>query len=133
MIVVCGQSGVGKTTLARTLNSAIVLDLDKGCAIEGHPIDVIRPRTWAEVVTLPVSCGPIPRPAGSALLSGVLRRGCRNVWRQCRNWQRYDTLVDSITVAGRLCFSGAYSNLRRVLSGQESWTHAQLTECMDVR
>ena len=50
-IVVCGPSGVGKTTLARTLNpeTTLFMDLEAGdAAIEGYPIDVIRPRTWTE-------------------------------------------------------------------------------------
>ena len=50
-IVVCGASGVGKTTLATTLDpkSTLFMDLEAGdAAIEGHPIDVIRLQTWSE-------------------------------------------------------------------------------------
>mgnify|MGYP003131481286 CR=1 FL=1 len=50
-IVIAGMSGVGKTTLVRTLDSdrTLFMDLEAGdAAIEGWPLDVIRPRTWAE-------------------------------------------------------------------------------------
>lgn len=50
-IVVCGKSGVGKTTLVRTLDiqKTLFMDLEAGdAAIEGVAVDVIRPRTWAE-------------------------------------------------------------------------------------
>ena len=50
-LVVCGQSGVGKTSLARTLDTSktLFMDLEAGdAAIEGVAIDVIRPRTWTE-------------------------------------------------------------------------------------
>ena len=109
-IVVCGQSGVGKTTLARTLNSAstLFLDLEAGdAAIEGHPIDVIRPRTWAECRDL--ACflgGPNPALSEDQPYSQAHYDYVASMFGDSAEiWQRYDTLfVDSITVAGRLCF-----------------------------
>ena len=50
-MVIVGPSGVGKTTLARTLDSkrTLFMDLEAGdAAISGWPIDVIRPKTWQE-------------------------------------------------------------------------------------
>jgi hypothetical protein len=109
-IVVCGQSGVGKTTLARTLNSAstLFLDLEAGdAAIEGHPIDVIRPRTWTECRDL--ACflgGPNPALSEDQPYSQAHYDYVASMFGDSAEiWQRYDTLfVDSITVAGRLCF-----------------------------
>ena len=109
-IVVCGQSGVGKTTLARTLNGAstLFLDLEAGdAAIEGHPIDVIRPRTWAECRDL--ACflgGPNPALSEDQPYSQAHYDYVATMFGDSTEiWQKYDTLfVDSITVAGRLCF-----------------------------
>lgn len=50
-IVIAGQSGVGKTSLVRTLDMSktLFMDLEAGdAAIEGCEVDVIRPRTWQE-------------------------------------------------------------------------------------
>ena len=50
-IVVAGKSGVGKTSLVRTLDMSktLFMDLEAGdAAIEGCEVDVIRPRTWQE-------------------------------------------------------------------------------------
>ena len=50
-IVIGGPSGVGKTTLVRTLpsESTLFMDLEAGdAAIQNWYIDVIRPRTWEE-------------------------------------------------------------------------------------
>ena len=50
-IVSAGRSGVGKTSLVRTLDmeKTLFMDLEAGdAAIEGCEVDVIRPRTWQE-------------------------------------------------------------------------------------
>ena len=109
-IVVCGASGVGKTTLARTLepNSTLFMDLEAGdAAIEGCPIDVIRPQTWAECRDF--ACyigGPNPslsedQPYSQAHYDYV----AQTYGDPSEVMSKFSTIfVDSITVAGRLCF-----------------------------
>ena len=109
-IVVCGASGVGKTTLARTLvpETTLFMDLEAGdAAIEGHPIDVVRPRTWTECRDL--ACflgGSNPSIAEDQPYSQAHYDYVAQLYGDGGDvWQKYDTLfVDSITVAGRLCF-----------------------------
>lgn len=109
-IVVCGQSGVGKTTLAKTLDpgSTLFMDLEAGdSAIEGHPIDVIRPRTWQECRDFACFLG-----GGNPALSEDACYSIAHYESVCQVFgdpqqllSKYDTIfVDSITVAGRLCF-----------------------------
>jgi len=109
-IVICGQSGVGKTTLAKTLNpqTTLFMDLEAGdSAIEGHPIDVIRPRTWQECRDFACFLG-----GGNPSLSDESAYSMAHYDSVCQVFgdptqltQKYDTIfVDSITVAGRLCF-----------------------------
>lgn len=109
-IVVCGQSGVGKTTLAKTLDPATTLfmDLEAGdSALEGHPIDVIRPRTWQECRDFACFLG-----GGNPALSDESCYSIAHYQAVCQVYgdpherlSKYDSIfVDSITVAGRLCF-----------------------------
>jgi hypothetical protein len=104
-----GKSGIGKTSLLWTLDPAATLfmDLEAGdLAIEGWPGDTIRPRTWAECRDFAVFIGgPNPalrddQPYSQAHFAAVCERfGDRSVL------DRYQTIfIDSITVAGRLCF-----------------------------
>ena len=109
-IVICGQSGVGKTTLAKTLNpqTTLFMDLEAGdSALEGHPIDVIRPRTWQECRDFACFLG-----GGNPALSEDAAYSMAHYDSVCQVFgdpsqllDKYDTIfVDSITVAGRLCF-----------------------------
>ena len=104
-----GASGAGKTTLLRTLKASTTLffDLEAGdLAVEGLAIDTIRPRTWTECRDFAVFIGganPALRddqPYSRAHYDAVCEK-----FGDPAALDKYDTVfVDSITVAGRLCF-----------------------------
>ena len=109
-MVIVGQAGVGKTTLARTLDSdtTLFMDLEAGdSAIEGWPIDVIRPQTWTECRDFATYLGGAnpslsdDQPYSQAHYDYVVQ----TYGDPTETLKKYDTLfIDSITVAGRLCF-----------------------------
>lgn len=109
--VILGPSGVGKTTLLKTLDPAKTLffDLEAGdLAVEGWPGDTIRPRTWDDCRTLAsLIAGPNPalrdeQPYSRAHFDHVNHNGA------AEQFANYETVfIDSITVAGRLCFQWA--------------------------
>ena len=84
------------------------MDLEAGdAAIEGHPIDVIRPQTWAECRDF--ACylgGGNPSLHEDQCYSQAHYEGvCQTYGDPEVNLKNYQTLfIDSITVAGRLCF-----------------------------
>lgn len=104
-----GKSGIGKTSLLWTLppNKTLFFDLEAGdLAIEGWAGDAIRPRTWQECRDFAVFIGgPNPalrddQPYSQAHYDAVVAR-----FGDPAAIDTYDTVfVDSITVAGRLCF-----------------------------
>ncbi len=104
-----GKSGIGKTSLLWTLDPdrTLFMDLEAGdLAIEGWAGDSIRPRTWTECRDFAVFIGgPNPalrdeQPYSPAHYAAVCER-----FGDPAALDRYDTIfVDSITVAGRLCF-----------------------------
>ena len=104
-----GKSGIGKTSLLWTLNpdTTLFIDLEAGdLAIEGWSGDSVRPRTWAECRDFAVFIGG-PNPAlrddqvySEAHFAAVCER-----FGDPASLDRYNTVfIDSITVAGRLCF-----------------------------
>jgi hypothetical protein len=114
--VIFGKPGIGKTSLLWTLMSStampisttvLFMDLEAGdLAIEGWPGDTIRPRTWPECRDFAVFIGgPNPalrddQPYSQAHYDAVCKR-----FGDPKVLDRYDTVfIDSITVAGRLCF-----------------------------
>lgn len=104
-----GKSGIGKTTLLWTLDaqSTLFMDLEAGdLAIEGWPGDTIRPRTWTECRDLAVFIGgPNPALRDEQAYSPAHYEAVCAKFGDPAALERYQTIfVDSITVAGRLCF-----------------------------
>jgi hypothetical protein len=107
-----GKSGVGKTSLLWTLNpeTTLFFDLEAGdLAIEGWSGDAIRPRTWEECRDFAVFIGgPNPairdgRPYSQRHYDEAVAK-----FGDPRALNKYQSVfVDSITVAGRLCFQWA--------------------------
>jgi hypothetical protein len=104
-----GRSGIGKTSLLWTLNAltTLFMDLEAGdLAVEGWDGDTLRPRTWKECRDFAVFIGgPNPalredQPYSQAHFNEVCGR-----FGDPAVVDRYETIfIDSITVAGRLCF-----------------------------
>ncbi len=105
-----GKSGIGKTSLLWTMpaETTLFFDLEAGdLAIEGWQGDTIRPRTWQECRDFAVFIGGAnpslrdDQPYSPAHYAAVCERYGNPV-----ALDKYDTIfIDSITVAGRLCFN----------------------------
>ena len=107
--VIFGRSGIGKTSLLWTLRNSTTLffDLEAGdLAIEGLAVDAIRPRTWTECRDFAVFIGgPNPALRDDQVYSAAHYAAVCQKFGDPAALDRYDTVfIDSITVAGRLCF-----------------------------
>lgn len=108
--LILGPPGVGKTSLLRTIDpaSTLFVDLEAGdLAVQDVPVDQMQPGTWEECRDL--ACflaGPNLNVRAKDLYGqehyerAVARFGSPDALR------KYSTIfVDSVTVAGRLCFN----------------------------
>ncbi|MGY3615703.1 ATP-binding protein [Bradyrhizobium sp. USDA 10063] len=107
--LVVGPAGIGKTTLLRTLDpkTTLFIDLEAGdLAVRDLNVDTFQPRTWEECRDL--ACylsGPNPALPPTACYSQAHYDAMVETMGAADAIGKYATyFVDSITVAGRLCF-----------------------------
>lgn len=110
--LIVGPAGVGKTSLLRTLNpkTTLFVDLEAGdLSVQDVPADTMRPRTWDECRDLAAYLGgPNPALPDTAPYSQAHYDRVVAEVGNPEALEKYDTyFVDSITVAGRLCFRWA--------------------------
>jgi hypothetical protein len=105
-----GKSGIGKTSLLWTVDpkTTLFFDLEAGdLAVEGWAGDTIRPRTWEECRDFACFIGganPALRPE-QAYSAAHFEAVCKQ-YGDPASLEKYHTIfIDSITVAGRLCFN----------------------------
>jgi hypothetical protein len=107
--LIVGPAGVGKTTLLRTLDgtNTLFVDLEAGdLAVQDVQVDTFQPRTWEECRDL--ACylgGPNPALPPTACYSQAHYDSVAEAMGGVDALRKYATyFIDSITVAGRLCF-----------------------------
>ncbi len=107
--VIFGVSGIGKTSLLWTLDpgSTLFFDVEAGdLAVEDWGGDSFRPKTWQECRDFAVFVGgPNPALRDDQVYSQAHFDAVCEKYGDPSLLNKYDTVfVDSITVAGRLCF-----------------------------
>jgi hypothetical protein len=113
-ILVVGPTGVGKTSLLRTLSSKVLastlaVDIEAGfLAVADLPVASVRPRRWEECRDLACALGGFnpALPATAAYSEAHFNQVMQNS--ELARLASYETLfVDSLTAAARLSFTWA--------------------------
>lgn len=107
-ILIGGRSGVGKTTLLKTLNPETTLfwDLEAGdLAVKNVPVDAVRARTWKECRDLACFLGGAnPNLTEDKVYGEKHYAHVVSEFGDAGQLEKYATyFVDSVTVAARLC------------------------------
>ena len=110
--LILGPTGVGKTSLLRTIDpsSTLFIDVEAGdLAVQDVVVDTFRPRTWPECRDLAVYlAGASPAVPADAVYGKQHLDAVIDKFDSQAALARYRTFfVDSITAAGRLSFAWA--------------------------
>jgi hypothetical protein len=108
-ILIAGPSGVGKTSLLRTVDPASTLFIDceaGGQAVQDVPVDTVRIQSWPELVDIACFIGgadPTVTNADDCYSAAHYARVCKS-FGDPKSLDKYGLLfVDSLTQAMRLC------------------------------
>src|SRR6516225_7898635 len=107
--LIVGPTGIGKTSLLRTLDlaSTLFIDVEAGdLAVQDLAVDTFRPRTWPQCRDLAVAlAGPNPAVPTDTVYSETHYNAAVA---ELGSPRQYDTFfIDSLTAVGRLCFAWA--------------------------
>jgi hypothetical protein len=110
-ILIVGPFGVGKTSLARTLDpaSTLVIDTENGTlAIDDLPVAHMRPQTWPELRDLIVRiAGPNRSFQPHESYSRAHFDQCGGYLPGIESGQCHTVFLDTVTASARLCFRWA--------------------------